>query len=114
MDKYPEELKKQLGKRKYPDPEREYTAHDLVLAYIAHHTTCNKPDGVAASDLTVYLWEKTGKVTSRGYVYRILTTLRQRGHITTTNSHKPGMARNFSTALGRTTARPHKEASCHD
>lgn len=110
MNDLPKELKKQMGGVEFRDPDRPYTTHDLVLSYISYHTAPPlKSRGVSANDLLEYVWLMTGKVASRGYIYRVLTTLRQRGHITTKGSHKPGKARNFSTGLGRHEARPYKE-----
>ena len=83
------------------NPDRKYTKLDLVLSYIA-----NTPDGVLTSDLIAYLWEATGEMTSRAYLYHILVTLRKRCHIYTLDMSKPGLARNFIEGEGRDAARP--------
>ena len=101
MNDLPKELTDQMGGDPYRDPDRKYTATDLVLTYIA-----NQPDGVLTNDLLVYLWEQTGKVTSRAYLYHILVTLRKRGQIYTQDMSAPGKARSFIDEAGRDAARP--------
>ena len=101
MKDLPKELQKEMGGDQYRDPARKYTAQDLVLAYIAA-----TPDGVLTNDLLVYLWEMTGKVTSRAYLYHILVTLRKRNHIYTQDMSSPGKARSFIEGEGRDAARP--------
>ena len=98
----PDKLLKQMSS--VPRPDRPYTLHDLVLSYIAAH-----PDGANANDLLVYLWESTGKVTVRAYVYQTIFRLRKRGVITTKNSGVPNKARNYITARGAREARPFLE-----
>ena len=101
MNDLPKELTDQLGGEPYRDPARKYTATDLVLSYIA-----STPDGVLTNDLLLYLWEQTGKVTSRAYLYHILVILRKRGFIYTQDMSKPGKARSFIEGAGRDAARP--------
>ena len=72
-----------------------------ALLYIA-----SQPDGALTNDLLAYLWEATGVMTSRAYLYHILVTLRKRCHIYTLDMSKPGLARNFIEGEGRDAARP--------
>ena len=78
---------------------RKYNAHDLVLAYVNNH------DGSRTNELLVYLYEMQGKVTSRAYLYRIMTRLRAQGLIETRNPRWPVKATHYTTPLGRKNAR---------
>lgn len=100
----PEELQKQLS-GKPPDPNRPYNAHDLVLCYVCRN------NGATANDLLVYLWAVTGKVTTRGYLYHILSRLRRRGHIVTKDMSAPMKANHWPTSRGAKASRPFKGVS---
>ncbi len=100
----PDTLLDQMGGK--TNDTRPYTSHDLVLSYVAAH-----PGGSTANDLLVYLWESTSKVTTRGYLYHILSRLRKAGVVLTRNPRSPVDAMHYATLQGANQARPYLEVS---
>lgn len=97
----PEELKAQMGDG---NPDKPYTKHELVLAYI------NRNKEVTVDELLVYLWAMTGKVTRRSYMHMVLKRLRDRNEIESEQFAKGKSSVYRITEQGAKDARPFKPA----
>ncbi len=106
----PKELRQELSG--YKASGREYSARDLVLAYMA-----NAAEPVTTNELLIYVYAIKKQVVKRTYLYQMMYKLRKAGFITDSvymkRRTKTGRANNENvfgiTAEGRAEARPYVE-----
>ncbi len=103
MNDLPKELIEQLGGQVREG--KPYSARELVLAYITNH------DGSRTNELLVYLYQMQEKVTSRAYLYQIISKLRKQDLVETTNPQSPINATHYATVSGRAASRPYWEVA---